>query len=105
MKPEIFSAIMEHFASGDPILLPAQDSDSMASDGSDAVHPHQIHPDDSETVQMIKELLETRFVEKPAQEECSDNDHDYVCVIFDALHFISAVKFHGLLMKHNHMSG
>ena len=51
---------MDHFASGDPIVLPASGSDAGESFGAESAHPHQINPDDSETVQMIKELLETR---------------------------------------------
>lgn len=58
IKPEVFSAIMDHFASGEPIVRAAVPSGEV--DGE--AHPHQISPGDSETVQMIKELLETRFV-------------------------------------------
>ena len=60
IKPEVFSAIMDHFASGEPIVRAAVPSGEMG--GEAEAHPHQISPDDSETVQMIKELLETRFV-------------------------------------------
>ena len=59
IKPEVFSAIMDHFASGEPIIRAAVPSGEMG--GEAEAHPHQISPDDSETVQMIKELLETRF--------------------------------------------
>lgn len=58
MKPDIYSTIMDHFASGQPILL--DDADLAASDTA-------IHPDDSEEVQMIKELLDTRI--RPAIQE------------------------------------
>ena len=57
LKPEVFSAIMDHFASGDPIVRAAATDDGAG----EASHPHQIAPEDSETVQMIKELLETRI--------------------------------------------
>jgi len=59
IKPEVFSAIMDHFASGEPIVRAAVPSGEMG--GEAEAHPHQISPDDSETVQMIKELLETRI--------------------------------------------
>ncbi|CAO3590345.1 unnamed protein product [Absidia cylindrospora] len=52
MKPDIYAAIMDHFASGQPIMY--DENDLLASDTA-------IHPDDSEEVQMIKELLETRI--------------------------------------------
>ena len=58
LKPEIFSAIMDHFASGDPIL---RSTASSGENGGQEAHPNQISTDDSETVQMIKELLETRI--------------------------------------------
>ncbi|KAI8071384.1 scaffold protein Nfu/NifU N terminal-domain-containing protein [Gongronella butleri] len=58
MKPDIYAAIMDHFASGQPIML--NEEDLLASDTA-------IHPDDSEEVQMIKELLDTRI--RPAIQE------------------------------------
>ena len=51
IKPEVFSLTMEHLLSGNPILT--EDS-GMAADT-------QIQEGDSETVQMIKEILETRI--------------------------------------------
>lgn len=59
IKPEVFSAIMDHFASGEPIIRAAATGGEAGGDVEH--HPHQIAPDDSETVQMIKELLETRY--------------------------------------------
>jgi len=51
MKPAILGAIMEHFLSGAPVLH--EGSDEVAEDGNfDAA--------DSETVAVIKELIETR---------------------------------------------
>ncbi|EMR08908.1 hypothetical protein PNEG_02690 [Pneumocystis murina B123] len=51
LKPEIFSIIMEHISSGQPIFLPeTQDLGSNVNT-----------EDDSEVVSMIKELLETRI--------------------------------------------
>ncbi|KAI8146808.1 hypothetical protein BJV82DRAFT_509679 [Fennellomyces sp. T-0311] len=58
MKPDIYAAIMDHFSSGQPIVF---DADDLAA--SDTA----ILPDDSEEVQMIKELLDTRI--RPAIQE------------------------------------
>ncbi|KAG2500911.1 hypothetical protein HYH03_001670 [Edaphochlamys debaryana] len=58
LKPDVFAAVMEHFASGEPLI-----SDASALAASDTA----IHPDDSEVVAMIKELLETRI--RPAVQE------------------------------------
>ncbi|KAL0083074.1 scaffold protein Nfu/NifU N terminal-domain-containing protein [Phycomyces blakesleeanus] len=52
MKPDVYAAIMDHFSSGQPIVY--DEADLAASDTA-------IHPDDSEEVQMIKELLDTRI--------------------------------------------
>ncbi|KAG0305620.1 hypothetical protein BGZ98_003833 [Dissophora globulifera] len=58
MKPDVYSAIMDFFASGQPIILKNADgSDAEAAQSSDTM----ILEDDSETVQMIKELLDTRI--------------------------------------------
>ncbi|KAK9829076.1 hypothetical protein WJX72_003764 [[Myrmecia] bisecta] len=57
LKPDIFAAIMDHFASGDPLFT---DEQTGASDTA-------IHPDDSEVVALIKELLETRI--RPSVQE------------------------------------
>ncbi|KAG0215774.1 hypothetical protein BGX28_008084 [Mortierella sp. GBA30] len=55
MKPDIYSAIMDFFASGQPII---SESDG---EGSNVHSDTMILEDDSETVQMIKELLDTRI--------------------------------------------
>ncbi|XP_046672811.1 NFU1 iron-sulfur cluster scaffold homolog, mitochondrial-like isoform X1 [Homalodisca vitripennis] len=60
MKPEIFATIMDFFASGLPILTDAQPSSDT-----------QINEDDDETVQMIKELLDTR-IRPTVQEDGGD---------------------------------
>lgn len=52
IKPEVFSLTMEHLLSGNPIS-----TDTVSSCAQDT----QIQEGDSETVQMIKELLETRI--------------------------------------------
>jgi len=51
IKPEVFSLTMEHLLSGKPVL--AENTDHAADT--------RIEEGDSETVQMIKELLETRI--------------------------------------------
>uniref|UniRef100_A0A1B6LTF8 NFU1 iron-sulfur cluster scaffold homolog, mitochondrial n=1 Tax=Graphocephala atropunctata TaxID=36148 RepID=A0A1B6LTF8_9HEMI len=60
MKPEIFATIMDFFASGLPILTDAKPSSDT-----------QINEDDDETVQMIKELLDTR-IRPTVQEDGGD---------------------------------
>ncbi|GAB5587184.1 hypothetical protein Unana1_02084 [Umbelopsis nana] len=57
MKPDIYAAIMDHFASGQPLI----------KEGSTEPSDTTILPDDSEEVQMIKELLDTRI--RPAIQE------------------------------------
>ena len=56
LKPEIFAAITEHYSSQDPIMNDGEQADSTT-----------INDDDSETIAMIKELLETRI--RPAVQE------------------------------------
>ncbi|GAV67385.1 NifU domain-containing protein/Nfu_N domain-containing protein, partial [Cephalotus follicularis] len=58
LKPEIFAAIMDFYASGEPLFLDAK---------SAAAKDTAIHEDDSEIVAMIKELLETRI--RPAVQD------------------------------------
>ncbi|KAL6989387.1 NifU-like protein 4, mitochondrial [Sarracenia purpurea var. burkii] len=58
LKPEIFAAIMDFYTSGKPLFL-----DSSTAASADTA----IHEDDSETVAMIKELLETRI--RPAVQD------------------------------------
>lgn len=50
LKPDIFAAIMDFFATGLPVMTDEAPSEDTA-----------ISPDDDETVMMIKELLETRI--------------------------------------------
>ncbi|KAG9160860.1 hypothetical protein Leryth_008681 [Lithospermum erythrorhizon] len=52
LKPQIFAAIMDFYTSGNPLFLDPNTAASMDT---------AIHEDDSETVAMIKELLETRI--------------------------------------------
>ncbi|CEP08605.1 hypothetical protein [Parasitella parasitica] len=65
MKPDIYSAIMDHFASGQPIVYDANDL---------AANDTAIHPDDPEEVQMIKELLDTR-IRPSIQEDGGDIEY------------------------------
>ncbi|GAB2222904.1 hypothetical protein Droror1_Dr00017035 [Drosera rotundifolia] len=58
LKPEIFAAIMDFYTSSQPLFL---DVETAASKDT------TIHEDDSETVAMIKELLETRI--RPAVQD------------------------------------
>ncbi|XAR64948.1 hypothetical protein NMG60_11008853 [Bertholletia excelsa] len=58
LKPEIFAAIMDFYSSGKPLFLDSNTSASMDT---------AILEDDSETVAMIKELLETRI--RPAVQD------------------------------------
>uniref|UniRef100_A0A1B6C2S0 NFU1 iron-sulfur cluster scaffold homolog, mitochondrial n=1 Tax=Clastoptera arizonana TaxID=38151 RepID=A0A1B6C2S0_9HEMI len=60
LKPEIFATIMDFFASGLPIVTDGQPSSDT-----------QINEEDDETVQMIKELLDTR-IRPTVQEDGGD---------------------------------
>jgi Fe-S cluster biogenesis protein NfuA len=55
LKPAILGAIMEHFMSGAPVLV----SEGAAAPGGGGAEEF-FAPEDSETVGMIKELIETR---------------------------------------------
>jgi hypothetical protein len=65
MKPALLGVIMEHFTANRPILL----EDSTASAGGDG--------EDSEIVQQIKELLETRVRPAVAQDGGDITFHSY----------------------------
>ncbi|XP_077999286.1 NFU1 iron-sulfur cluster scaffold homolog, mitochondrial-like [Glandiceps talaboti] len=60
LKPEIFATIMDFFASGLPILTDEQPPADT-----------EVHPDDDDTVAMIKELLDTR-IRPTVQEDGGD---------------------------------
>ena len=53
LKPSILAGIMEHFASGLPVMEAAQNTDGDENTDGDS-------GDDNETVQQIKHLLDTR---------------------------------------------
>eukprot|EP00891_Asterochloris_glomerata_P003130 jgi/Astpho2/3130/Aster-03414 len=81
LKPDVFAAIMDHFTSGDPLLL--DDDEYGASDTA-------IQEDDSDVVAMIKELLETRI--RPAVME---DGGDIVFQGFDENSGIVKLKMQG----------
>lgn len=54
VKPEIYSLLMEHFSSGQPLFRSAEEREGAGRQDT------RILDTDSETVAMIKELLETR---------------------------------------------
>lgn len=60
IKPEVFAVIMDFFASGLPVVTDAKPTGDT-----------QINEDDDETVQMIKELLDTR-IRPTVQEDGGD---------------------------------
>ena len=60
LKPAILGAIMEHYMSGAPVVA----GDESANDGSEG----GFDPADAETVETIKELLETRVRPAVAQD-------------------------------------
>lgn len=83
VKPGVFEAIMEHYASGKPVLDEKSSTSSSSASAAAAAasnEPHRApdtapHEDDSETVAMIKELIETRV--RPAVQE-DGGDIEYV---------------------------
>ncbi|MEX0758660.1 MAG: NifU family protein [Tistlia sp.] len=58
LKPAVLGAIMEHFVAGQPILLADEEVAQAGEDGAE----------DSEVVQQIKELLDTRVRPAVAQD-------------------------------------
>lgn len=81
LKPEIFAAIMDFYSSGNPVFLDSSTAASMDT---------AIHEDDSETVAMIKELLETRI--RPAVQ---DDGGDIVYRGFDPDTGVVKLKMQG----------
>ena len=55
LKPAILGAIMEHFMSGAPVLAEGSDIEGLDEEGE------FFAPEDAETVETIKDLLETRI--------------------------------------------
>lgn len=81
LKPEIFAAIMDFYSSGQPLFL-----DSAAAAAKDTA----IHEDDTETVAMIKELLETRI--RPSVQ---DDGGDIEYIGFDSESGIVKLRMQG----------
>ena len=67
LKPEIYAIIMDFFASG----LPVVNDDAIPSTDT------EIYDDDSDTVAMIKELLDTR-IRPTVQVKYDDFSHFFV---------------------------
>ena len=68
LKAEVFAKIMDFYASGeDAVRLSSSESSGNDDEEEDEDNPNRILETDSETVAMIKELLETRI--KPAVAE------------------------------------
>ncbi|MFZ2872625.1 NifU family protein [Zavarzinia sp.] len=66
LKPAVLGAIVEHYASGEPILAEAETAAPVATTGPD-----------SEIVEQIKELLETRVRPAVAQDGGDITFHDF----------------------------
>ena len=81
LKPEVFAALMDFFASDQPVLL---EGEQLARDDT------AIHEGDSELVAMIKELLETRI--RPA---VAEDGGDIVYRGFDEASGVVKVKLMG----------
>ena len=81
LKPEVFAAIMDFYASGEPII---SDEAELAAAGT------AITDDDDEIVAMIKELLETRI--RPA---VAEDGGDIVFRGWDAESGVVTVKMQG----------
>jgi len=81
LKPEVFAALMDFFASNQPVLL---DAEGVARDDT------AVHEGDSELVAMIKELLETRI--RPA---VAEDGGDIVYRGFDEATGVVRVKLMG----------
>jgi len=91
VKPAAFAAITEHFASGLPALRPrSPGSVGAAAGGPLPLDPHAPHPDDSETVAMIKELLDTRI--RPA---VAEDGGDIAFASFDPASGTVALRLQG----------
>ena len=82
LKPDVFAAITEFYAAGEPVMYDAV-ADSTSAD-------HFITEDDDEIVAMIKELLETRI--RPAVQE---DGGDIAFREFDEISGIVTLKMMG----------
>ena len=64
VKPDVFAAIQEFITANEPILIESNETSTLSNDTT-------ILPEDSETVAMIKELIETR-IRPTVQEDGGD---------------------------------
>ena len=74
IKPAVYAAIMDFFASNQPVVKPEASAAPQSADGQQAVAE-----EDSEVVSMIKELIESRI--RPAVQE---DGGDIAFVRFDS---------------------
>jgi len=79
IKPEVYSILMEFFSSGQPLFRSAEDKENAGPQDT------KILDTDSETVAMIKELLETRvrpaIMEDGGDIEYRGFDEDGDCIV------------------------
>jgi Fe-S cluster biogenesis protein NfuA len=81
LKPEVFAAIMDFYASGEPVVL---EGEALERDDT------AVKEGDSELVAMIKELLETRI--RPA---VAEDGGDIIFKAFDEASGVVKVKLMG----------
>ena len=81
LKPEVFAAIMDFYASGEPVVL---EGEALERDDT------AVKEGDSELVAMIKELLETRI--RPA---VAEDGGDIIFKAFDEATGVVKVKLMG----------
>ncbi|PZP84950.1 MAG: NifU family protein [Azospirillum brasilense] len=66
LKPQILTTMMEHYQSGNPLMLEGNAAPAKADDG--ITRPESYSDDEQEIVDQIKELLETRVRPAVAQD-------------------------------------
>lgn len=71
MKPDMYGAIMDFFSSGLPSLLEGEGEEGAGASIPQDTAPH---PDDTEVVSMVKELLDTR-IRPSIQEDGGDIEY------------------------------
>jgi NFU1 iron-sulfur cluster scaffold homolog, mitochondrial len=90
LRPEIFAVIMDHFAMNLPVINPQLDKDAASEAGkasSEEEHhanvDENMNDDDKETVELIKELLDSR-IRPTVQEDGGDVAFvvRYILIIF-----------------------
>ncbi|PAA46273.1 hypothetical protein BOX15_Mlig025782g8, partial [Macrostomum lignano] len=71
IKAEAFAAIMDFYASGQPVIAEESDSAGGNAAGAAGETEEPVSPEDADTVAMIKELLDTR-IRPTVQEDGGD---------------------------------